>query len=113
MALAGCGIAIASCAVALAGQSAALFHAALTGVGLGWNFAYIGGSALLVEAASAANRGRLQSLNETATFVIVTLASFFAGVAQDRLGWNGVAVLGIVLLLPALRPLLSRPARAA
>ncbi len=113
VALAGCGIAIASCAVALAGQSAALFHAALTGVGLGWNFAYIGGSALLVEAASAANRGRLQSLNETATFVIVTLASFFAGVAQDRLGWNGVAVLGIVLLLPALRPLLSRPARAA
>lgn len=110
VALAGCGIALAACTLALAGQSAALFHAALTGVGLGWNFAYIGGSALLVEAASAANRGRLQSLNETATFVIVTLAAFFAGLAQDRLGWNGVALLGIVLLLPAL---LRWPARAA
>lgn len=114
VALAGCWLAIASCTVALGGQDALFFHAALIGVGVGWNFAYIGGSALLVQTASAANRGRLQSLNETATFAAVTLASFFAGVAQARLGWNGVALIGMVLVVPAMIPALysarARPA---
>lgn len=104
IATAGCLIGLGGCAVALGGETTPLFHASMIAVGVGWNFAYIGGSALLVASSSATNRARVQSFNETLTFAAVTLASFFAAVAQSRLGWSGVAVIGALLLLPAMWP---------
>ncbi len=114
VAQAGCMLAVAACASAFAGETALWFHVSMIGVGVGWNLAYIGGSALLVESASAVNRGRLQSLNETGTFAAATLATFFAGVAHDGVGWSGVAVLGMLILVPAMFPaVLGRRAQAA
>ena len=104
----GCWLGVIACALTFGGETSPYFHAAMIGVGIGWNFAFIGGSALLVAAASPANRGRLQSLNETSTFVIVTLAAFSAGFAQDALGWQGVALVGMALLLPAMIPAFAR-----
>lgn len=109
----GCWLGVVACALTLGGETSPYFHAAMIGVGIGWNFAFIGGSALLVAAASATNRGRLQSINETSTFVIVTLAAFSAGFAQDAIGWSGVGIAGIVLLLPAMFPALIGARRSA
>lgn len=102
VALAGCGIGLAGCAVATAGETVALFHAAMIAVGIGWNFAYIGGSALLVQSTSLANRARILSFNETLTFGGVTVATLLSGFAQASLGWAGVGVVGGSILLIAL-----------
>lgn len=102
IALVGCGIGLVGCLIALGGETTALFHAALILVGIGWNFAYIGGSALLVQSSSNENRARIQSVNETLTFAVVTFMSLSAGVAQAVLGWGGVAILGALTLLAAM-----------
>ena len=112
VALTGCWLAVAGCGFALAGETTALFHASMVAVGVGWNFAFIGGSALLVQESTPANRARIQSFNETLTFGVVTLGAFFAAVAQSSIGWSGVALIGMLILVPAMWPR-GRGARAA
>lgn len=102
VALAGCGIGLAGCVLAMAGETVVLFHASMIAVGIGWNFAYIGGSALLVQSSSAHNRARILSFNETLTFGAVTVATLLAGFAQATIGWAGVAVIGAAILAIAL-----------
>lgn len=104
IALIGCWLAIGGCLFAIAGETTPLFHASMIAVGVGWNFTFIGGSALLVQESSPLNRARIQSFNETLTFAVVTLAAFFAAVAQSTIGWAGVAIIGILILVPAMWP---------
>jgi len=112
IALIGCWLSIGGCLFAIAGETTPLFHASMIAVGVGWNFTFIGGSALLVQESSPLNRARIQSFNETLTFTVVTLAAFFAAVAQSTIGWAGVAIIGILILVPAMWPQ-ARIARAA
>jgi MFS family permease len=83
--LAGCG------AVALSGVDIAHFWAALVLLGLGWNFAFVGATALVTDCYRAAERNKVQAVNDLAVFATVAFASFSSGNLLHRIGWDAVA----------------------
>ncbi|CAH0129548.1 MULTISPECIES: MFS transporter [Roseomonadaceae] len=71
------------------------FVAALVLLGVGWNFLYIGGTTLLTETYTQAERARAQAANDLTIFAVGLASSLAAGAMLDRLGWQ---MLNIVLL---------------
>lgn len=66
-------------AVAMAGVELENFFIALSLLGVGWNFGFIGATTMLANAQRPEERGRLQGLNDLVVFGGVTLASFSSG----------------------------------
>ena len=102
--LAGCLLLGASVLVALSGQLLGHFIAALVLLGVGWNFLFIGGSALLTQCHNESERGKVQGINDLLIFSLVTLASLLAGSLLHALGWAGLNLamlpaIGVVLLI--------------
>jgi MFS family permease len=95
MLLAGAGGLAAAIGVAAAGQTMAHFLLALVLLGVGWNFLYIGGSALLTTVHTPAERGKVQGLNEFVVFGAVAVGSLLAGALLHTVGW---ATLNLMLL---------------
>ncbi|MEM7190192.1 MAG: MFS transporter [Pseudomonadota bacterium] len=86
----GLGI-LALCAiVALMGITFFHFAIALGLLGVGWNFGFIGATALLAAAHSPAERTRVQGLNDFLVFGLVTVASFSSGALMHSFGWDAV-----------------------
>ena len=78
-------------AVALTGGTAfSTFIIALTTLGVGWNFMFVGASALLTTAHSAAERVRAQATNDFIVFGTVAITSFGSGAIHGAFGWNAV-----------------------
>ena len=76
--------------VALAGASVAHFWAALILLGLGWNFGFIGGTALVTESYRPEEKEKVQALNDFLVFGFVALASFSSGEILISGGWQAV-----------------------
>jgi len=104
-------------AVALMGVELTNFFIALVLLGIGWNFGFIGATAMLTQAHPAHERGRVQGLNDFLVFGCVTLASLSSGVLMSLgettlAGWNAVniamipflALAGAALIWLVLRP---------
>jgi len=66
-------------AVALTGMELYQFFGALVLLGIGWNFGFIGATALLTEAHAPEERGRVQGMNDFLVFGCVTVASLASG----------------------------------
>ena len=103
--------------VALMGVELTNFFIALVLLGIGWNFGFIGATAMLTQAHPAHERGRVQGLNDFLVFGCVTLASLSSGVLMSLgettlAGWNAVniamipflALAGASLIWLVLRP---------
>jgi MFS family permease len=88
---AGLAILAAAGAVGLAGVSLAHFSAALILLGLGWNFGFIGSTAMLAAAHSPGERGRVQGMNDFAVFGLVCLASLASGGLMNCAGGDPVS----------------------
>ncbi|WP_090217131.1 MFS transporter [Epibacterium ulvae] len=82
--LAGAGL------VALQGVEIENFYLALILLGLGWNFGFIGATAMLAEAHDASERGRMQGLNDFLVFGGVTMASVASGGLMNCSGGSPV-----------------------
>jgi len=82
--LAACG------AVALSGVDIAQFYAALILLGLGWNFAFIGATAMLAASHAPEERAKVQGLNDFLVFGLVAAASFSSGALMNGVGWDAV-----------------------
>lgn len=93
--LAGAALNIGCVAVNLAGTDVAHFWTALTLLGVGWNFLFVGGTALLTETYAESEKAKAQALNDFAVFSVITAASLSAGALQYHLGWRAVN-LGVV-----------------
>jgi MFS family permease len=91
--LAGCAI------VGLLGTSVGHFWLELALLGIGWNFGFIGGTALVTETYLPAEKEKVQALNEFLIFGIVAIASFSSGEILIFGGWN---VLNVIVLPVAL-----------
>ena len=74
--------------IALSGISVPHFWLALVLLGIGWNFLYIGGTALLSEASSPSERAKTQGANDSIIFLTLMLSSFASGVLIDAKGWE-------------------------
>jgi MFS family permease len=75
----GLSILAASGVVALMGVELEHFFVALILLGIGWNFGFIGATAMLTAAHAPEERGRIQGLNDLIVFGGVTLASLSSG----------------------------------
>ena len=110
------GIALmASCiVVALNGDTIAHFMAALVLVGIGWNFMYVGGTTLLIEAYTPPEKARTQGANDFVVFSTMGLSSFASGALVSSVGWERMNLGAIPVLAVALAAvlLLGRARRA-
>jgi len=94
-----------SCAaIALSGVALPQFWLALVLLGIGWNFLFIGSTALLTGTYSPAERAKTQAANDFLIFGMVALSSFSSGVVLNFFGWNAVNLLilpfaGTILIL--------------
>ena len=84
--------------VALSGSSFAHFWAALVLLGIGWNFMFVGATALLTASHTPAERTKAQAANDVIVFGSVTVTSVASGAIHHLFGW---AVLNYAVL-PAL-----------
>lgn len=99
--LAGVALTAISTLVALDGNSIAHFVAALVFVGLGWNFMYTGGTALLTETYAPNEKARTQGLNDFIVFATMGVSSLASGALVTTSGWEtmnraALPILGII-----------------
>ena len=94
--LAGVALLTGHVAMSLSGTEFVSFASALVLLGVGWNFLYIGGTTLLTETYSEAEKGRAQAMNDMTVFGVSLLASLGAGALHQMLGWQTMNM----LLLP-------------
>ena len=76
--------------VALAGVELGNFFIALILLGIGWNFGFIGATAMLAGVHSPEERGNAQGLNDMIVFGFVTLASLASGGLMNCSGGSPV-----------------------
>lgn len=113
--LAGVAVMAAGALVALTGNELGHFLGALVLVGVGWNFMYTGGTALLTESYTAAEKARTQGINDFIMFVTMALTSFASGALVSSTGWqimNWIA-LPFLVLAAAVVVWYARTAKAA
>ncbi|MCW5695503.1 MAG: MFS transporter [Bauldia sp.] len=100
----GLGLLFVSALVGIAGTAVLHFWAMLIVLGVGWNFGFVGATALLAETYTSAERGRVEGFNDFVVFGTMAAASLLSGELLDSAGWTGVniTVLPIVATVLAL-----------
>lgn len=99
MILAGTGVLAVSCLLAPVSVELPMLALALFLLGLGWNFCFVAGSALLADQLTANERGRSQGASETAVALGSGLGTLGSGVIFAWGGMMAVSVVGLVLTL--------------
>ncbi len=92
-------------AIGLSGITAMHFWATLFVLGVGWNFAFIGASALVLETHRPQERNKVQAFNDFLVFGMMAIGSFSSGQLLANYGWSAVnmvvfppVVLGLAVL---------------
>lgn len=67
-------------------------------VGLGWNFTFVGGSALLTRAYEPAERAKVQASHDFTVYATTATAAALAGFLQQRAGWTVLNLAAIPLM---------------
>jgi MFS family permease len=98
-------------AVALTGLDLRHFFISLILLGVGWNFGFIGATAMVAAAHTEAERGRAQGLNDFAVFGTVAALSFFSGALMQASGWHLINLLMFPFIAIVLAPLVWQAAR--
>jgi MFS family permease len=94
--LAGVAVLAGHVIATLTGVGFGSFAVALVMLGVGWNFLYVGGTTLLAESHSPAERGRAQAINDMTLFAVGLAASLSAAALLHSVGWQALNL----LLLP-------------
>jgi MFS family permease len=109
---------VASIALALSGVSVPQFWGSLVLLGVGWNFLFIGATAMLTETYRPEERAKAQGANDMAIFVMMTISSLTSGMIVTSAGWERVnyaaaPMIAVVAILIAWLGLRQRAARMA
>jgi predicted MFS family arabinose efflux permease len=93
-------------AIGLSGITAMHFWATLFVLGIGWNFAFVGASALVLETHRPQERNKVQAFNDFLVFGMMAVGSFSSGQLLAHYGWSAVnmvvfppVLLGLGILL--------------
>ncbi|MBK8048944.1 MAG: MFS transporter [Anaerolineales bacterium] len=95
----GAALLIVSSIMAPWSTSVIMLAIALFLLGLGWNFAFVAGSALLTDQLHASERGRVQGVNDTLVAVASGAGSLVTGTIFAASGMAGVGAVGLALTL--------------
>jgi len=104
----GLGLTAISIAIGLMGVDIVHFWLTLILLGHGWNFGFVGASALVLECHRPEERTRVQSLNDFFVFGTMTLGSFASGALLTGYGWDTVLWVSLVPLAAAVTALAAR-----
>ncbi len=106
-------------AIAVSGVDVMHFWLAMTLLGVGWNFLFVGATALITECHTPAERAKVQGVNDAAISMTLVVSSMSAGALFTYQGWltmqlsalpfMALAGAGLIWLALKRRP----PARAA
>ena len=114
---AGLALTGAAAAVGLLGVDVVHFWLTLILLGLGWNFGFVGASALVLQCHRPEEKARVQSFNDFMVFGTMAVGSFLSGGLLTSYGWTSILWLSFVPLAFALATLaagsLSRAAEPA
>jgi MFS family permease len=101
---AGFVLLLASAAISMAGITLWHFWIGLILLGIGWNFGFIGATALVMQTHHARERTRVQSFNDFLVFGSMAVGSFASGKVLAVFGWAAVneIVFPVVLVAGAL-----------
>ena len=108
------GLAMIGAAGALALMGLNIFHfwGSLILLGVGWNFGFIGATAMLTDCYRPPERAKVQALNDFLVFGTVAVASFGSGQLLHSAGWNGINI-GMLPLVAVVLLMLTLQARSA
>jgi predicted MFS family arabinose efflux permease len=101
----GLGILMVCAAVAHAGIELWNFWGSLILLGIGWNFGFIGSTAIVAASYRPSEADKVQGFNDIILFSCVALSSFASGAVFSAFGWAAMilpvwplAITGMVLL---------------
>lgn len=101
-----------SIAIGLAGLDVANFWLTLVLLGVGWNFGFLGASALVLECHRPEEKTRVQSLNDFIIFGIMAVGSFASGGLLALYDWMTVLWVSLIPLAVAVAALAASVAGA-
>ncbi len=101
----------ASGVVALGGLGLSHFWGSLALLGIGWNFSFIGATAVVTDCHTPAERSKAQGMNDFFVFAATAAVSFLAGSILHSSGWQAVNWMIFPALALILVPLLWQTAR--
>ncbi|MET0720475.1 MAG: MFS transporter [Tardiphaga sp.] len=94
--------------IGLSGITAMHFWVGLVVLGVGWNFGFIGASALVLECHRPQERNKVQAFNDFLVFGVMAVGSFSSGQLLANYGWSAVntvvfppVILGLAVLAVA------------
>lgn len=102
--LAGAATLVLACLAATISPEVLPLGVALFFLGLGWNFCYVGGSTLLADNLSPAQRARTQGLNDLLVGLASAAGSLFSGFIFAAVGYS---IMGYISAAVAIVPLLA------
>jgi MFS family permease len=98
----GSALLLCSVIVALMGTSFIHFFIALFLLGVGWNFAFTGGTILLTEVHTPSERAKVQGMNDFILFTGLAISALSAGIIYNFFGWMWVNIATLPLMLAIL-----------
>lgn len=104
--LAGLALTAAAALVGMSGQTVAHFWWALALLGVGWNFGFLGASAMVLQCHTQQEGPRVQSINDFVVFGTMVIGSFASGSLLSAYGWSTVAALTLPPVVVAAAALL-------
>lgn len=94
--------------IGMSGITAMHFWTGLVVLGIGWNFGFVGASALVLETHRPQERNKVQAFNDFLVFGLMAVGSFSSGQLLANYGWSTVnavvfppVVLGLAVLVLA------------
>jgi MFS family permease len=107
----GLALLAASALTGFAGETVAHFWTALVLLGVGWNFAFVGATTMVIDCYRPEERAKVQSFNDFLIFGTMAIGSFVSGAMLANFGWYFVnlvmlpvvAAAGLMLAWLALR----------
>jgi MFS family permease len=88
-------------AIAVSGVDVMHFWLSMLLLGVGWNFLFVGATSLLTESHTAAERAKVQGVNDAAIFVTLVASSLASGALFSFQGWQAMNFYAVPVLLLA------------
>jgi MFS family permease len=98
---AGLAIMAVAMAVAISGITVAHFWGALVLLGIGWNLAFIGATAMVTQCHRPNERNKVQAVNDFLVFGSMAIGSFSSGQILANYGWATVNEVGLPIIITA------------
>jgi len=95
-----CGVLLklAAIAIAVSGTTVTAFWSSMVLIGVGWCFLFVGGTTLLTEACTPAEKAKTQGINDMLIYVTMASTSLTSGAILYGYGWNTLNFTAMPLL---------------